>query len=70
LRQTNTRHDLNFDDKLIFLTGGSTGIGLDYAKAYAAEGASVVLCARDEKDADIVAKGRKRYAKHHYPKSA
>lgn len=33
-------------DKVIFLTGGSTGIGLDCAKAYAAEGAKVVLVAR------------------------
>jgi meso-butanediol dehydrogenase / (S,S)-butanediol dehydrogenase / diacetyl reductase len=35
------------NNKVIFLTGGSTGIGLDCAKAYAAEGAKVVLCARD-----------------------
>lgn len=34
-------------EKVIFLTGGSTGIGLDCAKAYAAEGAHVVLCARN-----------------------
>lgn len=34
-------------DKVIFLTGGSTGIGLDCAKAYAAEGASVILVARN-----------------------
>ena len=34
-------------DKVIFLTGGSTGIGLDCAKAYAAEGAKVVLVARN-----------------------
>jgi NAD(P)-dependent dehydrogenase (short-subunit alcohol dehydrogenase family) len=33
-------------DKVIFLTGGSTGIGLDCAKAYVAEGAKVVLIAR------------------------
>ncbi len=33
-------------DKVIFLTGGSTGIGLDCAKAYVAEGAKVVLVAR------------------------
>jgi NAD(P)-dependent dehydrogenase (short-subunit alcohol dehydrogenase family) len=33
-------------DKVIFLTGGSTGIGWDCAKAYAAEGAKVVLVAR------------------------
>ena len=34
-------------NKVIFLTGGSTGIGLDCAKAYAAEGAKLVLCARN-----------------------
>ena len=33
-------------DKVIFLTGGSTGIGLDCAKAYATEGAKVALVAR------------------------
>ena len=33
-------------DKVIFLTGGSTGIGWDCAKAYAAEGAKVVIVAR------------------------
>jgi NAD(P)-dependent dehydrogenase (short-subunit alcohol dehydrogenase family) len=32
---------------VVFLSGGSTGIGLDCAKAYAAEGAKVVLCARN-----------------------
>jgi NAD(P)-dependent dehydrogenase (short-subunit alcohol dehydrogenase family) len=35
-------------DKVIFLTGGSTGIGWECAKAYAAEGAKVVLAARDK----------------------
>jgi len=34
-------------DQVIFLTGGSTGIGLDCARAYAAEGAQVVLVARN-----------------------
>jgi NAD(P)-dependent dehydrogenase (short-subunit alcohol dehydrogenase family) len=38
-------------DHVIFLTGGSTGIGLDCAKAYAAEGAKVVLVARDGEQA-------------------
>jgi len=38
-------------DKIIFLTGGSTGIGLDCAKAYAAEGASVVIVARNGDEA-------------------
>lgn len=35
------------DDKVVFLTGGSTGIGLDCAKAYAAEGARVTIVARN-----------------------
>ncbi len=34
-------------DLVIFLTGGSTGIGLDCAKAYASEGAKVALVARN-----------------------
>jgi meso-butanediol dehydrogenase/(S,S)-butanediol dehydrogenase/diacetyl reductase len=39
--------------KVIFLTGGSTGIGWECAKAYAAEGAMVSLVARGQ---DAVAK--------------
>jgi NAD(P)-dependent dehydrogenase (short-subunit alcohol dehydrogenase family) len=38
-------------NQVIFLTGGSTGIGLDCAKAYAAEGAKVVLVARNGEQA-------------------
>ena len=34
-------------DKIIFLTGGSTGIGWKCAQAYAAEGAQVAIVARD-----------------------
>ena len=34
-------------DHVILVTGGSTGIGLDCAKAYAAEGARVALVARN-----------------------
>ncbi len=36
---------------VIFLTGGSTGIGLDCAKAYAAEGAKVAIVARNGEQA-------------------
>jgi meso-butanediol dehydrogenase/(S,S)-butanediol dehydrogenase/diacetyl reductase len=39
--------NLLLKDKIIFLTGGSCGIGRDCAKAYAAEGAKVVVVARD-----------------------
>lgn len=35
-------------DKIIFLTGGSDGIGYECAKAYAAEGAKVVIAALNE----------------------
>ncbi|MCU0792046.1 MAG: SDR family oxidoreductase [Opitutaceae bacterium] len=35
------------ENKVIFLTGGSTGIGKDCAFAYAREGAQVVVVARD-----------------------
>jgi NAD(P)-dependent dehydrogenase (short-subunit alcohol dehydrogenase family) len=41
------------ENQVIFLTGGSTGIGLDCAKAYAAEGALVALVARSD---DLAAK--------------
>ncbi len=38
---------LLLQDKVIFLTGGSCGIGRDCALAYAAEGAKVIVAARD-----------------------
>lgn len=50
-------------DKVIFLTGGSTGIGLDCAKAYAAEGARVVLCARN---GDLAAEEAAKLPGEHY----
>ena len=37
---------MKLQDKVIFLTGGSEGIGWDCAQAYAREGAKVVICAR------------------------
>ena len=42
-------------DKVIFLTGGSTGIGWECAKAYAAEGALVTIVARGKEGAASVA---------------
>jgi meso-butanediol dehydrogenase/(S,S)-butanediol dehydrogenase/diacetyl reductase len=49
-------------DKVIFLTGGSTGIGLDCAKAYAAEGAKVVIAAQGKK---AVAKAASQLGANH-----
>ena len=42
-------------DKVIFLTGGSCGIGRDCALAYAAAGAKVVVVARDHAGVEAVA---------------
>ncbi len=38
---------MRLKNRVIFLTGGSTGIGLDCAKAYAREGAQLTIVARD-----------------------
>lgn len=38
---------MRLKDKVIFLTGGSTGIGHDCAQAYAREGAKIVIVARN-----------------------
>ena len=42
-------------NKVIFLTGGSTGIGFDCAKAYVAEGARVALVSRNGAEAEAAA---------------
>ncbi len=48
---------LLLQDKVIFLTGASCGIGEHCATAYAAEGAKVVIIARDQEGIDrVVAK--------------
>lgn len=49
-------------DQVIFLTGGSTGIGLDCAKAYSAEGAKVALVARN---GDLAAKAAEELGSDH-----
>lgn len=38
----------NFNDKVVVIPGGATGIGFGFAKAFGAEGASIVLAARRE----------------------
>lgn len=38
--------DLGLKDKVVVVTGGSSGIGLEAARGFAGEGARVLLCAR------------------------
>lgn len=45
-----------FQGKVALVTGGNSGIGLGVAKAYASEGASVVITGRDEKTLEQAAK--------------
>ncbi len=40
--------DLNLIDKSVLVTGGNRGIGLAIALAFAAEGANVAICGRDQ----------------------
>ena len=45
-----------FEGKVTVVTGGNSGIGLATAKAYALEGAQVVITGRDEKTLEAAAK--------------
>jgi short-subunit dehydrogenase len=47
--------DLQLKDKVAVVTGGTVGIGLAIARGLAAEGAHLVLCARDEERLRAVA---------------
>ena len=38
----------NFEGKLIYITGGSSGIGLEMGKIFAQKGANLLLIARNE----------------------
>src|SRR5262245_13637556 len=44
-----------FEDKVAVVTGGNSGIGLATAKAYAREGARVVITGRDESKLEAAA---------------
>ncbi len=40
---------INYDNKIIVITGGSSGIGLAVAKEFVRQNARVIIIARDEK---------------------
>ncbi|HWF44421.1 MAG TPA: SDR family NAD(P)-dependent oxidoreductase, partial [Candidatus Kapabacteria bacterium] len=41
-----SNHSTTLKDKLVFITGASSGIGQAAARAFATEGAKLLLCAR------------------------
>lgn len=61
--------DLGLKDKVVLITGGSKGIGLHTARAFAAEGCAIGICARNEQDlvraeADLASRTEKIAAVH------
>lgn len=42
------QREINLNGKVVLITGGSRGLGLQMAREFAAEGSRLVLCARDE----------------------
>ncbi len=45
-------NDYDFAGKTVLITGGSRGLGLALAREFAAQGARVVITARDEAELD------------------
>src|SRR6478752_1815099 len=51
-RLSRARLGISFEDRVVVITGGSRGLGLVLARLFAAEGARVVLLARDVAELD------------------
>jgi NAD(P)-dependent dehydrogenase (short-subunit alcohol dehydrogenase family) len=51
-RLARARHAIDFGGRVVLITGGSRGLGLVLARKLAAEGARLVLMARDERELD------------------
>jgi NAD(P)-dependent dehydrogenase (short-subunit alcohol dehydrogenase family) len=51
-RVTRNRREISFENRVVVITGGSRGLGLVLARQLAAEGANLVLLARDEQELD------------------
>lgn len=50
LKKTNQKY--NFQNKTVLITGGSRGLGLILARAFAAEQAKIAICARKDEELD------------------
>ncbi|MEA2136653.1 MAG: hypothetical protein QOC68_4563, partial [Solirubrobacteraceae bacterium] len=47
---------MEFDDKTVLVTGGTSGVGRETAKAFAERGARIIITGRDEqRGKDVVA---------------
>lgn len=57
---------MKLEKKTALITGGSKGIGKDIAKAYVKEGASVVICGRDEEALRDVCREISQYGEIEY----
>lgn len=49
------KNEISFRDRVVFITGGSRGLGLLMARRFAAEGAHLALCARDPEELERAA---------------
>ena len=55
-RLARARHAIEFGGRVVVITGGSRGLGLVMARQLAADGAQLVLLARDERELDRAAR--------------
>jgi serine 3-dehydrogenase len=61
---------LSLKDKIVFVTGASAGIGASTARAFAAQGARILMCARRAERIEKLARALEREHKtaiHHFP---
>ena len=56
-----SRNAISFRDRVVFITGGSRGLGLLLARRFAAEGARLALCARDPDELERAAEELRQY---------